>query len=209
MSRVYRQARIPIHQSDSRIGSLLEFAKFQQSFHTRPNQSSKNSVDPEQIPAKLPRSSYSKDSQQAGKSSSPPNLTSLSTLQEWTWEHYRGLNLTLFTLSTEGSTMVFIGGVRRLCGQRLGTWAPLDRPTGHATWSGGQISSLHCLSHSGYSSYLLTLTRGENGFWKCVNTWPRPRWFGQLATPWLGWACALCHIISSCHIVCGYALFLT
>jgi hypothetical protein len=56
------------------------------------------------------------------------------TLQEWTWEHYRGLNLTLFTLSTggEGSTMVFIG-VRLCCGRRLGAWGPLDRPTSHAT----------------------------------------------------------------------------
>jgi hypothetical protein len=34
--------------------------------------------------------------------------------------------------------MVFIGGVRRCCGQRLGTWGPLVRP-------GGQVSSLHHL----------------------------------------------------------------
>jgi hypothetical protein len=28
LSRVSRQARIPIHQRDSRVGSLLEFVKF-------------------------------------------------------------------------------------------------------------------------------------------------------------------------------------
>jgi hypothetical protein len=42
----------------------------------------KNSVEPKQIPTELPCSSYSEDSQQAGKSSVPQNLTSLSTLQE-------------------------------------------------------------------------------------------------------------------------------
>jgi hypothetical protein len=75
-----------------------------------------------------------------------------------------GLNLTLFTLSAGGSTVVFIGGVRRCCGRGLGAWGPLDRPAGHATWPGGQISSLHHLSHIGYSSYQLALTHGENKF---------------------------------------------
>jgi hypothetical protein len=36
----------------------------------------KNSIEPEQILVELPRSSYSKDSRQARKSSSPQNLTS-------------------------------------------------------------------------------------------------------------------------------------
>jgi hypothetical protein len=67
--------------------------------------------------------------------------------------------------------MVFIR-VRRCYGRRLGAWGPLDRLAGHATWPGDQVSSLHHLSHIGYSSYRLTLTRGGNGFWKCVNTWP-------------------------------------
>jgi hypothetical protein len=69
---------------------------------------------------------------------SEPRL-SLSTLQEWTWEQYRGLNLTFFTLSTIESTGVFIGGVRRCSSQRLGTWGPLVRPAGHETWSGGHV----------------------------------------------------------------------
>jgi hypothetical protein len=101
--------------------------------------------------------------------------------------------------------MVFIGGVRRLCGQRLGTWGPLDRPTGHATWSGGQISSLHCLSHSGYSSYLLTLTRGENGFWKCVNTWPTGQ--GDLASwPHLGSVEHVLYSTSFPHVILSVAM---
>jgi hypothetical protein len=62
----------------------------------------------------------------------------LSTLQERIWEHYTGLNLTLFTFSARGSTMVFIVGVRKCCGRRLGAWGPLVRPA-------GQVSSLHCL----------------------------------------------------------------
>jgi hypothetical protein len=40
------------------------------------------STEPEWILAELLRSSYSEDSRQAGKSSGPQNLTSLSTLQE-------------------------------------------------------------------------------------------------------------------------------
>jgi hypothetical protein len=171
MSQVSWQAGIPIHQRDSRIISLSEFVEFWQSFRTRLNQS-KNSVEPEWILTELPRLSYFEDSWQAGKSSGPQNFASLSTLQEWTWEHYRGRNLTLFTPSIGGSTVVFIGGVRRCCGERLGAWGPLDRPTSHPTWPSGQVSSLHCLSHIGFSSYWLALTRDENRFWKCANTWP-------------------------------------
>jgi hypothetical protein len=60
---------------------------------------------------------------------SEPHL-SLSALQEWTWEHHSEPNLTLFTLSTRGSTMVFIEGVRRCCGQRLGCGAHfIGQPT--------------------------------------------------------------------------------
>jgi hypothetical protein len=56
-----------------------------------------------------------------------------------------GLNLTFFTLAVVGSTVVFIGGVRRCSGRRMGVWGPLVRPAGHATWLGGQVSSLHRL----------------------------------------------------------------
>jgi hypothetical protein len=37
MSWVSRQARILIHQRDSRVGSLSEFIEFWQSSRTRPN----------------------------------------------------------------------------------------------------------------------------------------------------------------------------
>jgi hypothetical protein len=51
-----------------------------------------NSIKPEQIPAELPCSSYSEDSRQAGKSSSPQNLTSLSILLELNLEALWRLN---------------------------------------------------------------------------------------------------------------------
>jgi hypothetical protein len=41
--------------------------------------------------------------------------------------------------------MVFVGGIRRCYGRRLGAWGPLVRPGGHAIWPGGQVSSLNCL----------------------------------------------------------------
>jgi hypothetical protein len=53
------------------------------------------------------------------------------------------LNLTLFTLFAMGSMGIFIGGLRRCSGRRLGTWGPLVRLARHATWPGGQVSSLH------------------------------------------------------------------
>jgi hypothetical protein len=132
---------------------------------------------------------------------SEPHL-SLSTLQEWTWEHYRGLNLTLFTLSTGGSTMVFIGGVRWCCGQRLGVWGPLVRSANHATWLGGQVSSLHYL----WAFDTLSTTSAGHIDKTAFGNAPT---HGRLATPWLSWARALCHIIPSCHIVSDYALFWT
>jgi hypothetical protein len=94
--------------------------------------------------------------------------------------------------------MVFIGGVKWCCGQRLGTWVPLNRPTGHATLLGGQVFSLHRLSHIGYSSYRLTLTRGENGFWKCANTWP----------PGVHTLARLSLCFMPCHFLISYYLWL-
>jgi hypothetical protein len=106
----------------------------------------KNSIEPKWNPAELPRSSYSEDSRQFGKTSCPQNLTSLSTLQRLNLEApWRVLNLTFYTLSIRGSTVVLIGGVRQCSGQRLGTRGPLVRLAGHATWPGGQVSSLHRL----------------------------------------------------------------
>jgi hypothetical protein len=79
---------------------------------------------------------------------SPPALRTspLSLLyKDWIWKPLGGLNLTFFTLFAGGSTMVFIGGVRRCSGQRFGAWGPLVRLAIHATWPSGQVSSLHCL----------------------------------------------------------------
>jgi hypothetical protein len=51
-----------------------------------------------------------------------------------------GLNLTFFTLSTGGRTVVFIGGVRRCSSRTLGMGGPLVMPAGHATWPGATPS---------------------------------------------------------------------
>jgi hypothetical protein len=135
MSWVSRQAEIPIHQRDSRVGPLLEFAEFRQSSRTRPNYSSENSIEAEWILAELPRSSYFEDSQQGEKSSGAQNLASLSTLQRLNLEAPwgEGLNLTFFTPFARGSTVVLIGGVRWCSSRRLGAGGPLVRPGGHAT----------------------------------------------------------------------------
>jgi hypothetical protein len=71
---------ILIHQRDPRVDSvrihrilveLLDLTELEL----------RNSIESKWIPVELPRSSYSKDSQQAGKSSSAQNLASLATLQ--------------------------------------------------------------------------------------------------------------------------------
>jgi hypothetical protein len=101
-----------------------------------------------------------------------------------------------------GSTVVFIGGVRRCSGRRLGVRGPLVRPASHATWPGGQVSSLHRLWA------LDTLSTASAGHIDKMVFGNAPT-LGQSATPWVSWAHALCHIISSCHIFCDYALFWT
>jgi hypothetical protein len=89
---------------------------------------------------------YSEDSQQAKKSLGPQNLASLSTLQRLNLEPpWRAKSHFLHTFCRMSIT-VFIWGVRRCSGRRLGTGGPLVRP-------GDQASSSH---HS---------------FWKCANIW--------------------------------------
>jgi hypothetical protein len=131
---------------------------------------------------------------------SEPHL-SLSTLQEWTWEHYRGLNLTFFTISAERSRREFIGG--------LGLGRPTCELAGLATWPGSQVSSLHHLRalhplstassrHIDKTFFGNTPTHGQpaNVMWSASHTlaWMSPC-FG--------------HAICSCHIFCDYALFWT
>jgi hypothetical protein len=77
--------------------------------------------------------------------------------------------------------MVFIGRVRRCCGRRLGAWGLLVRPVGHATWPGGQVSSLH---HLWALDTLSTASAGhvdETVFGNAPT-------HGRPATPWFGWA---------------------
>jgi hypothetical protein len=69
----------------------------------------------------------------------PSKPTSLSLLyKDWTWEHYRKLNLTFFTLSAEGSRRVFLRGLSRCLGQNWGSGGPLVRTADHLCWSGSQ-----------------------------------------------------------------------
>jgi hypothetical protein len=100
-------------------------------------------------------------------------LLSLSILQEWTWEHHRGLNLTFFTLSAGRSKRVFIGGLSRRLGQSLGSGGPHVKLASHLTWSGDQALWQHRLSHIGYPSCRLKLTHVEIDFKKMPNPgWP-------------------------------------
>jgi hypothetical protein len=94
---------------------------------------------------------------------SEPHPLSL-VYKEWTWEHYRKLKLTFFTLSAERSRRVFIGGLSRCLGQNWGSEGPLVRPAGQALWQ-------HHLSYIGYPSWQLKLTRVEDGFWKDRKPW--------------------------------------
>jgi hypothetical protein len=69
------------------------------------------------------------------------------------------------------------------------------------------IVPTHGLSHIGYSSYRLTLTRGENGFWKCANKWPAGHTLAQLIlclmplhflVSYCLWLCLILDIMNIC-----------
>jgi hypothetical protein len=142
---------------------------------------------------------------------SEPHL-SLSILQilnlEALWGAGGGAKPNFLYTFCWGSTVVFTGGVRRCSGQRLGAGGPLVRPADHATWPGGHVSSLHYLSaldtlSTAYTRHMAS--RPHLGLVEpvlCATLFPPD-------TPWLGWARALCHVISTCHIFCDYALFWT
>jgi hypothetical protein len=149
MSEVSRQARILIHQRDSRVGSLSEFTEFQQRFRTQPNQSSKNSVDPEWISAELPRSSYYEDSHKPGNPLTLRTLP-LCSLQRLNLEvplGGGGLNLTFFTLSARGEHH---GIYRR---SRVVLWLKIGRV--RLTYQADRPCNL-----AGCSSFLLALPLG-------------------------------------------------
>jgi hypothetical protein len=103
---------------------------------------------------------------------SEPPLSLYSTKIEFKSPLEGGLNLTFFTVFVGRSTVVFIGGVRQCSGWRLGVWGPPVRPADHATWPGGQVSSLHHLWALDTFSTISTRHVDKNSFWKCANTWP-------------------------------------
>jgi hypothetical protein len=111
-----------------------------------------------------------------------------------------GWHLTLFTLSTRGSMVVFIEVVRRCCGQRLGMWGPLVWPADHATWPGDQVSSLH---HLWALDTLSTTSSGhvdKTIFCKCANTWPAGQ--GDVASrPQLGSIEPVLYATSFPHVI--------
>jgi hypothetical protein len=82
--------------------------------------------------------------------------------------------------------MVFIGGVRRCCGRRLGMWGPLVRPAGRpCNLTGHPCFLLAPPLGIGYLEHHLCWTRRQNGFWKCTNIWPAGQ--GDVASwPYLG-----------------------
>jgi hypothetical protein len=69
-------------------------------------------------------------------------ISHLSLLyKEWTWEHYRKLNLTFFTLFAGRTMWVFIEGLSQRFGWKWGSGGgALVMPTGQLGWSGGHVS---------------------------------------------------------------------
>jgi hypothetical protein len=208
---ISRQARILIHQRDSRISSLSEFTKFWRSFRTRLNQSLENSIESEQILAELLCSSYSEDSRQPGKSSSPQNLASLSTLQEWTWEQYRGLHLTFFTFLSRGEHH---GIYRR---SKAVLW-PKFGHVGPTYWAGWPSFLLAPPLVIGYLEHRLSWTHRQNGFWKCANTWLAGHTLAQLSPCFMSrnflmsyclWLCLILDIMMICMDFGPYGTFLS
>jgi hypothetical protein len=184
----------------------------------------KNFVEPEWIPAELPRSSYSEDSWQAGKSYGPHYLAPLSTLQRLNLKAPWGeLNLTFFTLSIGGGTVVFIGGVRGCSGWRLGAWGPLVRPASYATWPGGQVSSSHRLlaldtlstTSAGHVDKMVFGNAPTHG-WTAKVVWPASHTLARLSLcfvphhflmPYFLWLCLILNIMKICMDFGPYGAF--
>jgi hypothetical protein len=144
---------------------------------------------------------------------------SLSTLERLILEAPWGeLHLTFFTLSTWGSTMVFIEGVRRCSDQRLGVWGPFVRPTDHVS-SLHHLWPMHTLSttSAGHIDKMVfgnVPTHGQPAkvMWPVGHTLPRlnpcfvPRHFLVLYFLWL---CLILHIMKICMNFCPYDAFLS
>jgi hypothetical protein len=90
---------------------------------------------------------------------------------------------------------------------RMGPTWQAGRPCNFSRWP-------RSLPAPPFPHWILHLPTCFDTWWKwvlemCQHMAGRPKWCGRPATPWLSWACALCHVISSCRIVCDYALFWT
>jgi hypothetical protein len=110
---------------------------------------------------------------------SEPHLSLLC--KEWTWEHYRKLNLTFFTLFAERKTRVFIGGLNRCFGRKWGSGGSLVKPIDQLGWPGGQVSWPHRLWVLDAPCTELPWHVGKAEFEKT----PTP---GRSAPLWLSWA---------------------
>jgi hypothetical protein len=97
----------------------------------------------------FPQSSHARATPRTlDKPGSPPALrTSPPSLlyKQWTWEHYRKINLTFFIPFAGRSMGVFIGGLSRCFDRKWGSKGPLVRPAGQLGWSGGHVSWPHPL----------------------------------------------------------------
>jgi hypothetical protein len=124
---------------------------------------------------------------------SKPRLSLYSTRMNL--EALQGLNLTFSTPSARRSRRVFIGGLSRCLDQSWGSRGPLVKPASHLTWLGGQALWQHRLSHIGYPSCQLKLTRVEDGFRKDTKSWPAGRPHFGSAGP------RLCATLSPCIIL--------
>jgi hypothetical protein len=60
-------------------------------------------------------------------------------------------------------------GVKQCSGRRFSAGGPLVRPASHATWPGGQVSSLNCLWALDTLSIASAGHVDKMGFWKCAN----------------------------------------
>jgi hypothetical protein len=147
--------RIPVellHLTDLELKRLSNPNRFRQSFRARA----------------IPRT--------PDKQGSPPALRTfpLSLLyKEWTWEHYRKLNLTFSTLSTERSMGVFIRGLSLCFGWKWGSGGgggtfPTSRPARMARQPSFMTAPTLGIGYPVHRPYL---TRWQSKIWKGTNTW--------------------------------------
>jgi hypothetical protein len=100
----------------------------------------------------------------------PLRTSPLSLLyNEWSWEHYRKLNLTCLTPSAGSSMGVFIGVLCQWFGRKWGSGGPLVKPVSQLGWPSFMVALALGII---YPMHRPSLTRWQSGIWKGVNTWP-------------------------------------